>query len=354
MSIQYGNFKIVALIASVSLLISCGKKDSDDNDQALEDTEANRAIVAKITDSVIVAGYTSLNTKVAELVTSLATLKGDKTQANLEKAQSAWKAAREPWEAGEGHIFGPVDTLGVDPATDSWPVIKSDLDGSLGGWSKGDSVEGYEDEVKGFHAIEYLLFGAGESTNTREVSTLSETQLEYTHSLAVSMKVQTQKLLDAWNNEYTATFKSFTPAEAAEELLGGLIGIVDEVGNGKIGDPFNEKNTTLVESQFSWNSTTDFANNLVSVKNVWDAGMLDLIAQLDETKASAITTQIDTAIAEIKSISDSDGDGEIDLNTKETAFRNQILTDDGRALIQGAIDALGALQASLESLQGSL
>lgn len=311
---------------------------------------ANKALVEKITDQVIVAGYIELNAKVGLLVDALAAFENDPTQAKLTAAQAAWKAARVPWESGEGHIFGPIDTLGVDPASDSWPVSTSDLDGSLEGWAIGNPVDSFPDEIKGFHAIEFILFGDGSKTNTRNVADMGEKQIAYARALGEAMKKQTQILMDAWNKGYTATFKGLESAAAAEELLGGMIGIVDEVGNGKMGEPLTNRDTTLVESQFSWNTTTDLANNLTSIKNVWDAGMGGLIAQIDTNKADEIGREIDDAIAKIKRVSDADGDGEIDPNVKEKAFRNQISDDGGRVLIQEAIGALAKLQASLESL----
>ena len=292
---------------------------------SLPNNAANEALVDNLTDNVIVAGYTELHTKVAQLTAALSVLETSPSKANLQAAQGAWRAARVPWESGEGHIFGPIDTQGVDPASDSWPVIKSDLDGSLGGWNAGDSTDAFADEVRGFHAIEYVLFGDGVKTNTRKIGDLSTKQLAYTHALGASMEKQMKLLLDSWNNGYTTTFKGFTPAAAAEELLGGVIGIADEVGNGKMGDPYNDKDTTLVESQFSWNSTTDFTNNIKSIKKVWAGGLGALMTQVNATKAATITTQIETAIVKIKKISDADGDGEIDVNVKDKAFRNQIL-----------------------------
>ncbi len=321
------------------------KKVSD-----LQDNAANKAHVDKITDQVIVAGYKELNTKVGLLVKALVAFEKDPTQANLAAAQAAWRAARVPWESGEGHIFGPIDTLGVDPASDSWPVSTADLDGSLEGWAVGDPTDSFPDEIKGFHAIEFLLFGDGVASNTRKVDDMGKKQIAYARALAEAMKKQTQILEDAWTGGYTATFKSLEPAAAVEELLGGMIGIVDEAGNGKMGEPLANRDTTLVESQFSWNTTSDLANNITSVKNVWEAGMEDLITQIDAGKAAGIGSQIDEAIAKIKRISDADGDGEIDPGVKEKAFRNQITDEKGRALIQEAIDALAKLQASLESL----
>ena len=335
-------------------------KDQGNNNKGISDlanSQANQALVDNITDDVIVAGYTALQTESEELTTALDKLAANTTQANLEAAQKQWRDTRVPWESGEGHIFGPVDSLGVDPAVDSWPVDKAELDGSLSGWNIGDSVDGFPDEQKGFHAIEYVLFGDGTTTNTRPVGSLTAKQLAYVAALGASMEGEMKTLNDAWrvsfdgDAPYTDTFKGLSVAASTEELMGGLIGIVDEVGVGKMGDPFNDQDTTLVESQFSWNSTTDFMNNIISVRNVWKTGMDELIAKIDADTAAAITTQIDDAIAKIIAISDPDGDGQIDVNDKNVAFRNQITNPAGRVLIQDAITALAELQASLESIQ---
>ena len=36
-----------------------------------------------------------------------------------------------PWEQSEGFLFGPVETEGIDPGIDSWPVNMADLDAVL-------------------------------------------------------------------------------------------------------------------------------------------------------------------------------------------------------------------------------
>ena len=52
-------------------------------------------------------------------------------------------------------------------------------------------------------------------------------------------------------------------------MVNGMIVIADEVANGKISDPYNESDTTLVESQFSFNSISDFQDNIRGIQNVY-------------------------------------------------------------------------------------
>lgn len=157
---------------------------------------------------------------------------------------------------------------------------------------------------------------------------------------------------------YSATFKSLSVYDQSEELFGGIIGIVDEVGNGKISDPFGDgiasADTTLVESQFSWNSTKDFYDNIISVQQVWNSGLFNIASGVDESLATTITAQIESALDAIAAISDADGDGELtysDIEDGTYAFRSMISDVDGRVRIQNALDALSALQTSLQTMK---
>ncbi len=155
---------------------------------------------------------------------------------------------------------------------------------------------------------------------------------------------------------YKAQFKAKSIGDQVEELMGGIIGIIDEVGTGKMFDPWNERDTTLVESQFSWNSTMDFYNNILSVKNVCDGGLEEIAERVDAAKTEEIEDLLEESLALIVAISDFDGDGVLETsdlvaNDGEMAFRNQIHNDEGRAKIKAAIDKLAALQAKLEAFK---
>lgn len=168
---------------------------------------------------------------------------------------------------------------------------------------------------------------------------------------------------DPQTKTYTETFKAFSIEVQVEELMGGVIGIADEVGNGKIGDPLGEDlgsaDTTLVESQFSWNSTMDFYNNIVSIQNVWNGGLKAIAEASQPAAAATITTNIEEALQLLIDISDADLDGQLDtadLIAEDGlyAFRQQISDDTGRAKIEAAQTKLSELQANLETLKGSI
>lgn len=98
---------------------------------------------------------------------------------------------------------------------------------------------------------------------------------------------------------------------AVLEMVEGMIGICDEVANGKIADPYDEQDTSLVESQFSYNSLADFQDNLRSVRNLYrgdlgagvaGAGLDDFVAGRDAALATRLQGEIDAAIVAIAAI----------------------------------------------------
>jgi hypothetical protein len=50
---------------------------------------------------------------------------------------------------------------------------------------------------------------------------------------------------------------------------GSCFGICNEVGTAKIANPFANADIAYVESPYSYNSITDFADNIRSIRNVW-------------------------------------------------------------------------------------
>ncbi|SQH78241.1 putative lipoprotein [Shewanella benthica] len=361
-------------IALISTLAACGGSGSDDTTTPPTDNQfefAATEMITNLTDDVIVSGYSALAIKGDELLQATQTLVNNKTQDNLLAAQDAWKAARQPWEQGESHIFGPVDSLSIDPHLDSWPLNTVDLISVLanntGGFDAA-TIKGWNDDIQGFHTMEYLLFGDGVTDNMKEAVDLSVTETEYMMGLAEVFLSYTKTLDDAWQISHDGQVGSYAYGEfvknpgtewnniyasqvgVIEELVKGMIAIVDEVGNGKIADPFGTSiataNTSLVESQYSWNSLTDFSDNIIGVRNVYQGeltgasdkqGIVDFVMAADVTLAARVGSEIDDAIIKIQAIKGSNN----------MPFRQAIADADGRVKIQTAIDALSKLQASL-------
>jgi uncharacterized iron-regulated protein len=99
--------------------------------------------------------------------------------------------------------------------------------------------------------------------------------------------------------------------QAVQEIIEGIITIADEVGNGKIAGPYQTKDVLTVESQFSWNSLTDFKNNIKSIENAYmgrnpngsdGSGLEEMVGELNSSLDSRVKQEITDAYNKIGSI----------------------------------------------------
>ena len=149
----------------------------------------------------------------------------------------------------------------------------------------------------------------------------AEQWANYMTTVSGLLKTDAQTLYDKWNNGYAATFKNHNTTEygsaidCVNQIFDGCIDIAGEVGDTKMGDPYNKYvagNTTealyAVESWYSWHSRDDYSNNIRSIRNSY-FGTRD--GSISENSLSAVLAKKNP---------------EMDAKAKE--------------LIQGAIDAI--------------
>lgn len=307
--------KLILFSVVAMTLASCDKNNNNITPMADQTT-----LLTSLADDVITTTYIDLNDKVAELVIACQTLEATPTAMNLEAARQAWRNARIPWEQAEGFLFGPVDAQGIDPSIDSWPVNFVDLNNVLSGSATLDKtyIDGLEGTLKGFHTIEYLLFGTDAN---KQVSDFTPRQFEYLAGCSASLEGSTTQLENSWlptglnyaNKLKTAgSGNSVYPSQKAalQEIVTGIVTIADEVANGKIQDPYAQSDSTLEESRYSANSKADFANNIRSIQNVYlgtyagydGEGLSDLVLTKNEALDAQIRQAIIDAILGIENI----------------------------------------------------
>lgn len=273
-----------------------------------------RAAVKNDVEKVIVPTYTRLADAAVKLQQALGDLSAKEIkQSDIDAACNAFKEARAWWEKSEAFLGGAASDFDIDPTIDSWPLNRDML---LSYFKSGPySDEALEDaSILGFHALEFVLFREGKNRTVAEFQTNdtykgftavpAAEELKYAQAVAkelVTRCCQLQisweltpdtKRLDAvtkagleyqtkngqsfgWNmmnaGAAGSTFSSLT--DAIQQLLnddeGSCAAIADEVGSGKIGNPFGSGYIFYVESPYSYNSITDFQNNIRSIENVW-------------------------------------------------------------------------------------
>lgn len=292
-------------------LSACGSSSTTNPATAFDDSQ----IIADFADQVVVPTYETLVTRADALSDAIDALAATTNSTTLDAAKAAWVATRKPWEQSEAFLFGPVEANGYDPAMDSWPVNETDL---LAVLNSGDTIDatyvaGLNETQKGFHTIEYLLYGVD---GMKTAGQFNGRQFEYLQAITTEFVGTTHALRDAWaTGGYRDTFATagaagnttYTSlARAAEEIINGMVGICEEVANSKIADPFDARDPNLVESQFSFNSILDFQDNIRSVQNAYlggsslagttGRGLTAFVADKDAALDTKVKNQITAAI----------------------------------------------------------
>lgn len=351
-----------SLFAILSLLIAFSSSAS---------AVTRAEVIQNVSYNVILKTYQDFAQKSQALKVATDVLIAQPTQRNLEKAQQAWRDARRSYEISEGFLFGPMDALGVDPMIDTWPLALGDLKKILASNYKLDLefVRSLGSEVLGFHAIEYILFGEGVVTNTRDVQGISSREFDYLSAASTLLVEQVDLLIYAWTTHldpedlnspayidviskpgpHNTTYS--TEEAVLAELGNGVVGILAEASEAKLPDATGktpeEANARLEESPFSWNSLNDYTSNVDSIYNVYmgtyegvgGVGLKALVEQKDAALAAAVELQILLCRQKIADIAGPNG----------ISFGRAIKTPDGRARIFAAIAELKSLQDMFEN-----
>ena len=240
-----------------------------------------RNVLSGLVSNVIVPTYTKLADDVEDLEKTLNGLTTNNiTQAQINKACEDFKDARENWERSEAFLMGAASDFDIDPTIDSWPLNRSLLLSYFQGGMKPEMLDFEKitgaQELKYAQTISTLLkqrcfqlqvAWEGEK-NASRVSVVKAAGLDYTTEAGLSYG---DNLILAGQENSKSTFTSLEDAiaQVLSDDEGSCVGIANEVGTAKIANPFAAGDISYVESPYSYNSITDFQDNIRSIRNVW-------------------------------------------------------------------------------------
>lgn len=269
----------------VAILTSCNddnqsKKPTPAPKPEEKTTVEGQVALSNTMDMVVMPTYRNLAQAAGKMYDACVALKKETTAGNLEAAKKAWREARVHWEQSEAFLYGPTDEQGLDPALDEWPVDVEGMNKIINDTKPiTPEVISTQNETRGFHLVEYLLWGI---TSEKKPAEFTPRELEYLQAAALDIKQNAEKLVTTWT-EHIKVFKELpskkyaSVSAAVEEIVQGMIDISDEVGNEKIENPLNGEGDAkdgkphfdLEESRFSNNSKTDYINNIESIRNMY-------------------------------------------------------------------------------------
>ena len=298
---------VVTQLEAANTIIASANLSSD-QEQFLRQTLTN------LVNNVIVPTYTELADDVEDLEKTLSgltvnTIKQDQINAACED----FKDARENWERSEAFLGGAASDFDIDPTIDSWPLNRTLLLSYFRGGMNDEMLD--DATILGFHALEFILFRNGQPRKVAELqsndtyknfeSISGAQELRYAQTICTLLKQRCFQLQVAWEGEKNASRVAVVKAagldytteaglsygdnltqagqnsrstfptlkDAIAQVLsddeGSAAAIATEVGTAKIANPFSAGDISYVESPYSYNSITDFQDNIRSIRNIW-------------------------------------------------------------------------------------
>ncbi|MBE9137830.1 peptidase M75 [Nodosilinea sp. LEGE 07088] len=311
---------------------------------APEQQFSDREIITDFVDALVVPNYEQLTQRSGDLAEAIAVFVENPTEDTLTAGRQAWLAARRPWEQSEAFAFGPAASLRLDAELDDWPLNEIDVLAVLESENRltPEYVASLQTSQKGFHAIAFLLFGTDAD---KPLDDFTERELEYLAAIGPVFDQTANALLLSWTegiDGFPAYRDEFVEAgedsgayltvqAAGEEIVQGILGILDELGNVKIGAALETQNPFLLEARFAQSSLQDFEDNLVSAQNAYlgeftaggtrGQGLQAFVAAVDPALDTQIQAQMQTAQQAVAAIP-----GPIEVTLCDPSAHPQIAT----------------------------
>ncbi|HVX27743.1 MAG TPA: imelysin family protein [Parafilimonas sp.] len=332
------------LIIAAIFFAGCHKADTD-TPNTFPATEQN--VIDDFTNDVALSQYVDLANAAIDLNTKITTLNDDATDANLTAAQNSWRALRTVWEQCEGFLFGPVEDNDFDPQMDTWPTDANQFDSLLASTNPLElaNIQALPYNLRGFHPVEYLIFG---ENGSKKASDLTAREKKYMVSATIDIVNICNSINASWTEAPTNFAQQVQTAgngstvyTSKQDLFMAIVGamqdICEEVGEGKMKEPFDARDPKIVESPYSGNSTADFKNNITGLQTVYvgrngSSGISTLVSLRNKSLDNKIRSQITTAINSFDNITE--------------PFEKAII--DQRSQIQQTMDAVNTLDETLE------
>lgn len=180
-------FMAMLLMGVVSFGFASCSDDDDDTSATVEKSLLVSATQSYI-DDVVYPTYTALAENSQVLYEACQNLyakgqAGTLTDADVERACTAFSDARRQWERSEAFLYGAATENEIDPHIDSWPLDHDQLVECLNdanvlagikGTNPGQYVytnNGKFDSVLGFHGLEFVLFRNGAPRKAADFNT---------------------------------------------------------------------------------------------------------------------------------------------------------------------------------------
>ena len=263
----------------VSLIFSCSDTETGPS------TEFDRALMLEnMADQVILPRLNSLQQATNSLDASINVFVGEPTLSSLETAQASWRQAALVWQANSAFGFGPGDlTLGpIGAVFGTFPADVSAIESAIA--EQDFTLDNFDRDVRGFYAVEYLLFGIEEENQSIlsfYLKTNSNHHLAYLKAVSDDLSTSVNQVVNSWESGYRDTFVSndgTSAGSSTSQLFNAFSQDFEVLKNFKVALPSGKRpgqagtEASKVEAYYSGLSSDLLIAHFNALVNIWEGG----------------------------------------------------------------------------------
>ncbi len=254
---------------------------SEDDTTQTGDNFDRGAMLANWADNIIVPGYETYVSELADLNTAVESFTATPDTESLASVRAAWYDANVAWQHVAMFEIGKAEELTLINFTNVYPTNTADLIESIESESYDLTSVNRQDE-QGFPAIEFLLYGVAADDQAIIDLYLQETANQpyetYLKDLVDRLESLAQAVLDDWKNGYRDAFVNNDGTDATasvNKLVNDYIFYYEKhLRAGKIGIPAgifsSDKQAEKVEGLYSGRSKELFMEGLDAMQDFFN------------------------------------------------------------------------------------
>lgn len=266
-------YYIIFLIISLFVLqISCNNDDETTSQNSIEDGRLMQ--IANLYDSQIFPLQDIHINATQNLIDATQAFIDTPTETSLTQLKNSWVTTFNIWKELEIYNLGPTQINFTHNRIHRWPINEDDIEAAIASTDLIDAnyINSLGSPLKGYGALEYLLFQNESSTIVSQFTTAPEAdrRTSYLLALSINLKEQAEVLKDTWVSFETEFKTDVTTSVTGSQnrVINALIANVEFIKNAKIEDALNANpaDIELLEAYYSEQSKEAIESNLKSIR----------------------------------------------------------------------------------------
>lgn len=205
--------KKVLILCLIPLLLSCDGNNSEEQ----KDNFDRSAMLVNWADNLIIPAYSTFYNSTQDLKNASDAFVQEVSQANLDALRAEWEKSYVYWQSVGLYQIGPAERLDMLGNMNTYPCNAETLESLLAGGSY-DLTLPSRRNVQGFPALDYLLFGLGESDVEILAKYEDSNYRDYLTAVVSRINDLTQEVYNEWNDTYRDSFVSNSGSSATSSV----------------------------------------------------------------------------------------------------------------------------------------